>query len=62
MIRAHYVVYAISWVLIAVCFAYFGRKVQTFVEGSIGQIMDFEIDSTRYDRLRLMRRSITRVC
>uniref|UniRef100_A0A1D1YCH2 Uncharacterized protein n=1 Tax=Anthurium amnicola TaxID=1678845 RepID=A0A1D1YCH2_9ARAE len=61
MIRAHYIIYAISWVSIAICFAYFGRKVKRFAEGSIGLLMDIEMDSTRYGRLRLMRRSITRM-
>lgn len=61
MIRAHYIVYAISWISIAICFAYFGRKMKRFAEGSIGLLMDIEMDSTKYGRLRLMRRSITRV-
>ncbi|CAG8487352.1 10072_t:CDS:2 [Funneliformis caledonium] len=60
MIRAHYIVYAISCVLLAICFAYFGRKVKGFAEGSIGLLMSSELDS-RYHRLRLMRRSITRM-
>ncbi|GBB91468.1 hypothetical protein RclHR1_18790003 [Rhizophagus clarus] len=61
MIRAHYIVYAISWISIAICFAYFGRKMKRFAEGSIGLLMDIEMDSTKYGRLRLMRRSITRM-
>ncbi|CAI2163873.1 1742_t:CDS:2 [Funneliformis geosporum] len=60
MIRAHYIVYAISCVLLAICFAYFGRKVKGFAECSIGLLMGSEMDS-RYHRLRLMRRSITRM-
>ncbi|CAG8457995.1 13060_t:CDS:2 [Rhizophagus irregularis] len=61
MIRAHYIVYAISWISIAICFAYFGRKMKRFAESSIGLLMDIEMDSTKYGRLRLMRRSITRM-
>jgi len=61
MIRAHYIVYAISWISIAICFAYFGRKMKMIAESSIGLLMDIEMDSTKYGRLRLMRKSITRM-
>ncbi len=60
MIRAHYIIYAVSCITLAICFAYFGRKVKGFAEDSIGLLIDSEMDS-RYGRLRLMRRSITRV-
>ncbi|CAG8723578.1 8936_t:CDS:1, partial [Funneliformis caledonium] len=45
-IRAHYIAYAISCVLLAICFAYFGRKVKGFAEGSIRLLMSSELDVT----------------
>ncbi len=48
MIRAHYIIYAVSCITLAICFAYFGRKVKGFAEDSIGLLIDSEMDSRYY--------------
>ncbi|KAF0421494.1 hypothetical protein F8M41_006765 [Gigaspora margarita] len=61
MSSAHYMVYAVGNGSLAFCFIYFGRKVKGFAEASIALLMDTDMDSSKYARLRLMRNSITRL-
>ncbi|CAG8604234.1 6029_t:CDS:2 [Cetraspora pellucida] len=58
---AHYMVHAVGSASLAFCFIYFGRKVKGFAEASIALLMDTDMDSSKYGRLRLMRNSITRL-
>ncbi|CAG8588464.1 11331_t:CDS:2, partial [Racocetra persica] len=61
MSSAHYMVHAVGSASLSFCFIYFGRKVKGFAEASIALLMDTDMDSSKYGRLRLMRNSITRL-